>query len=65
MYVRRIQQYYNSSKVLNCWRLIPETPRWLLAKGRTDEAVKLLRKIAHSNGSVLSDCDVDALNAKV
>ena len=46
--------------------MVPETPRWLLAKGRKDEAVKLLRMIAQTNGCTLSDNDiVDVLSPKV
>jgi len=45
--------------------VVPETPRWLLAKGRKNEAVQLLRKIAETNGSVLSDTDVDSLCPQV
>lgn len=29
--------------------VIPESPRWLLAKGRTDDAIKILEKAAEMN----------------
>jgi len=33
---------------------IPESPRWLLAKNRVEEARKVIEDIAHGNGAVLS-----------
>lgn len=36
--------------VLFCWKLIPESPSWLLVKGRTDEALAELGKVARWNG---------------
>ena len=32
------------------WKLIPESPRWLVCKSRTKEAAAILTKIATSNG---------------
>lgn len=36
--------------VLFCWRLIPESPSWLLVKGRVDEALSQLEQVARCNG---------------
>ncbi|KAK3734884.1 hypothetical protein RRG08_038910 [Elysia crispata] len=35
--------------------LLPESARWLLQKGRTKEAAKIIQTVAHQNGVVLSD----------
>ncbi|KAL3198715.1 hypothetical protein MRX96_053771, partial [Rhipicephalus microplus] len=32
------------------WRIIPNSPKWLLARGKLDHVEKLLVAIAHTNG---------------
>ena len=36
--------------LLFSWKLLPESPRWLISKSRTKEASKILTKIAETNG---------------
>ncbi|XP_049861668.1 solute carrier family 22 member 13-like [Schistocerca gregaria] len=35
-------------------RYLPESPRWLINKGRTEDAYEVLERIAHTNGKTLS-----------
>ncbi|KAG7295623.1 hypothetical protein JYU34_021899 [Plutella xylostella] len=35
--------------------IIPESPRWLLSKGRVEEAIQKLNRIAHMNGKVVPE----------
>jgi hypothetical protein len=37
-----------------CWVLLPESPRWLIANGKTEEATKVIQAAAKRNGVQLS-----------
>ena len=37
------------------YRFIPESARWLLQKGKTEEATKIIKKAAEVNGVILSE----------
>ncbi|XP_046582115.1 organic cation transporter protein-like [Haliotis rubra] len=37
------------------WWFIPESPRWLMSRGRTEEAKTIIQKIATSNKATLSE----------
>ncbi|XP_068247569.1 organic cation transporter 1-like isoform X2 [Palaemon carinicauda] len=39
------------------WNHLPESPRWLLSKGRLDDCVKMMKKISESNGKKDVSCE--------
>jgi len=41
-------------------RILPESPRWLIAKGRYEEANEIIQKCAKVNGVTLPDKVVDS-----
>jgi len=46
------------------WKLLPESPRWLVTKGKGKEATKILREISKSN-SVVPPADLDNMVQKM
>ncbi|CAG0921635.1 unnamed protein product [Notodromas monacha] len=46
------------------WWVLPESPRWLLAHGRTREAAKIMRLMGKMNGKTLPDDYEDFLEEK-
>ncbi|XP_071115321.1 organic cation transporter protein-like [Haliotis cracherodii] len=43
---------------------IPESPRWLLSKGKTERAKTTLLKIAKSNGVIIHENDLESITTK-
>lgn len=46
------------SMAVCCFVFIPESPRWLLARGKERKAKEVLRQIAERNGVVLGDITI-------
>lgn len=44
--------------------LVPESVRWLLVNGRVNEAIKILKRIAHVNGKHLSNKSIEMIQLK-
>jgi OCT family organic cation transporter-like MFS transporter 4/5 len=44
------------------WPLVPESPRWMAQNGRSDDAKKLLLKIADSNKKNLDENDISVID---
>lgn len=40
---------------MTLYRLIPESPRWLITKGKDEEAIPVLKKMARWNSTELPD----------
>jgi hypothetical protein len=47
--------------VLLFYRTFPESPRWLVAKGKTKKCLSVLKQIAKENGTLLPDNSLEIL----
>ncbi|XP_042890724.1 organic cation transporter protein-like isoform X3 [Penaeus japonicus] len=47
----------SSGVLISYYWFLPESPRWLASKGRTQEALKIMKSIAKTNGKVLPSDD--------
>lgn len=50
--------------ILSYFFIIPESPRWLLTKGKTEKAIHILEKIAEINDKILPDNILEIINPK-
>ena len=50
-----------SFAVVLLWFLVPESPRWLLASGKDEEARKIIKSGAKANGKPISDKRLEEL----
>uniref|UniRef100_A0A1B0CUN0 Major facilitator superfamily (MFS) profile domain-containing protein n=2 Tax=Lutzomyia longipalpis TaxID=7200 RepID=A0A1B0CUN0_LUTLO len=51
--------------LFGCFAILPESPRWLVATGKFDEAAVIMRKMAQMNGKVLPPDYEEYLRMKV
>jgi hypothetical protein len=47
--VSLFKMLYQRHKIIFCFRVIPESPRWLLAVGKDDKAIAILERAAKWN----------------
>lgn len=52
-YIQPIRHFLSSSTFLCVYSLINESPRWLIVSGRFDDALRILRRAARINKTVL------------
>jgi len=64
-YSLSINNKYNFSDevciVLFYYRTFPESPRWLIAKGKTNKCLSVLKQIAKENGTSLPEKTMEIL----
>jgi Sugar (and other) transporter. len=50
-----------ASFAFSFYRTFPESPRWLVAKGKTNKCLSVLKQIAKANGTSLPDNAMEIL----